>query len=64
MTKEAENWGGKRAGAGRPPSGRRRRGDLWATDEEWELIKKSANFIRKTKDEKLLEIFKNIIKNS
>ena len=38
-------WGGKRPGAGRPPTGRKAR-RLQATDEEWALILKYADEVR------------------
>jgi len=39
--------GGKRPGAGRPVTGRKKR-FLQATDEEWALILKYADEVRKT----------------
>ena len=43
-----KQWGGKRPGAGRPPTGRTSR-RLQATDEEWKLIMDYAKKIKSTK---------------
>jgi hypothetical protein len=38
-------WGGKRRGAGRPPTGRKTR-NIYVTDAEFEQIKKIIEFLR------------------
>lgn len=42
-----KNWGGKRQGAGRPTTGRKKR-NFYITDEEAEAIKNLINTMRKS----------------
>lgn len=53
MAETNNGWGGKRAGAGRPKgttkaeSNQRKQRQVRAHDDEWELIKKYAEIVKK-----------------
>lgn len=45
------NWGGQRAGAGRPSTGRKKY-NFYITDEEHQLLKQYLEQLRSTKSDK------------
>lgn len=51
MTKT--NWGGKRPGAGRKPSGRKTK-NFYITEEEYEALKKYLEILRNNETNKTL----------
>lgn len=51
MTIPSKNWGGQRAGAGRPSTGRKKY-NFYITDEEHQLLKQYLEQLRSTKSDK------------